>query len=49
MVAQRISSVMGADHILVLEEGRAAGYGTHAELMERCEVYREIERSQMGF
>ncbi len=49
VVAQRISSVMGADHILVLEEGRAAGYGTHAELMERCEVYREIERSQMGF
>lgn len=49
VVAQRISSVMGADHIFVLEEGRAAGYGTHAELMERCEVYREIERSQMGF
>ena len=49
VVAQRISSVMGADHILVLEEGREAGYGTHAELMERCEVYREIERSQMGF
>lgn len=48
VVAQRISSVMGADHILVLEEGRAAGYGTHAELMERCEVYREIARSQMG-
>lgn len=47
VIAQRIRSVMGADHILVLEEGRVAGYGTHSELMEKCEVYREIERSQM--
>lgn len=48
IVAQRISSVMGADRILVLEDGRQIGYGTHRELMETCETYREIEASQMG-
>lgn len=48
IIAQRISSVMGADHILVLEEGRMAGYGTHQELMAGCGIYQEIERSQMG-
>ena len=46
--AQRISSVMHADHILVLEDGEMLGYGTHEELMETCEVYREISRSQTG-
>ena len=48
IIAQRVSSVMGADHILVLEEGRMAGYGTHQELMESCGIYQEIESSQMG-
>lgn len=48
MIAQRISSVMHADHILVLEDGEMIGYGTHEELMQSCEVYREISRSQTG-
>lgn len=48
MVAQRISSLMGLDHILVLEEGRTIGYGSHEELLQSCEVYREIYESQMG-
>lgn len=48
IIAQRISSVMGADHILVLENGRAVGYGTHRELIRDCPIYREIGRSQMG-
>ena len=48
LIAQRISSVMHADHILVLEDGEMLGYGTHEELMETCEVYREISRSQTG-
>lgn len=48
MIAQRISSVMNADRILVLEDGKTMGYGTHAELMEQCEIYQEIERSQMN-
>ncbi len=46
MIAQRISSVMNADHIMVLEDGRMIGYGTHEELMRDCEVYREIGSSQ---
>lgn len=48
MIAQRISSVMHADHILVLEDGRMAGYGKHEELMKTCEIYREISLSQTG-
>lgn len=48
IVAQRISSIMDADHIMVLDEGRIIGYGTHQELMENCESYAEISRSQMG-
>jgi len=48
LIAQRIASVMDADHILVLEEGRMAGYGTHRELMETCDLYREIARSQLN-
>ncbi|MFT4006781.1 MAG: ABC transporter ATP-binding protein [Lacrimispora sp.] len=48
VVAQRISSVMGADHIMVLEDGSVIGYGSHEELMKDCEVYREIGKSQMG-
>ncbi len=48
VIAQRVSSVMGAEHILVLEEGHVIGYGTHEHLMETCPVYREIGSSQMG-
>jgi ATP-binding cassette subfamily B protein len=48
IVAQRISSVMQADRILVLEQGRILGYGTHEELIETCPLYREISLSQMG-
>lgn len=48
VIAQRVSSVMSADHILVLEEGQAIGYGTHEQLMASCSVYREISSSQMG-
>lgn len=48
VIAQRVSSILHADHILVLDEGRELGYGTHEELMERCDVYREIAVSQMG-
>ncbi len=47
VIAQRISSVMKLDHILVLEEGQMAGYGTHDELLEHCEVYMEIYQSQL--
>jgi ATP-binding cassette subfamily B protein len=39
---------MHADHIMVLEQGRILGYGTHAELMQSCELYQEISWSQMG-
>lgn len=48
VVGQRVSSVMNSDLILVLDEGRIIGCGTHAELTERCEVYREISESQIG-
>ena len=48
LIAQRISSVMHADHILVLEDGEMIGYGTHEELLIGCAVYREISRSQTG-
>lgn len=48
MVAQRVSSIMNTDHILVMDEGRAIGYGTHRELLESCPAYREICQTQMG-
>jgi ATP-binding cassette subfamily B protein len=48
IVAQRIHSVMDADQILVLDEGRLVGLGTHKDLLETCDVYRDIYRSQMG-
>ena len=48
IVAQRISSVLHADKILVLEEGAMAGYGTHEELMSTCEIYQDLYRIQTG-
>lgn len=48
IVAQRVSTVMDADRIVVLDEGRVAGIGTHRELMQTCEVYREIVSSQLS-
>ncbi len=47
-IAQRISSVRPMTKILVMEAGEAVGYGTHDELMESCEIYGDIFRSQMG-
>ena len=46
IIAQRISSVMKLDNILVLEDGQVAGYGNHEELLETCDVYKEIYQSQ---
>lgn len=48
VVAQRISTVMNAEQILVLDEGRLVGKGTHRELMESCEVYQQIATSQLS-
>lgn len=48
IVAQRVSSVMNADLIIVLEEGEIIGMGNHQDLLSTCEVYREISESQMG-
>ena len=48
LVSQRTSSIRHADHILVLDDGKAAGWGTHEELLESCQIYREIYESQYG-
>jgi ATP-binding cassette subfamily B protein len=48
IVSQRVSTVMGADQILVLDDGQIAGIGTHRELMDTSEVYREIVSSQLS-
>ena len=48
IVAQRISTVMNADQILVLDEGKVVGMGTHRELLENCEVYQQIALSQLS-
>lgn len=48
IVAQRISTILHADQIIVLDEGKMAGIGTHKELMEGCEVYRQIAMSQLS-
>ena len=47
LVAQRISSILHADQIIVLDEGKMVGKGTHAELMESCDVYQQIASSQL--
>lgn len=47
IIAQRVSTIRHADQILVLDEGRIAGLGTHEELMDSCEIYRDIANSQM--
>lgn len=48
IVAQRISTIMEADRIIVVENGEVAGIGTHKELLESCDVYKEIVNSQMS-
>lgn len=48
IVAQRVSSVMQCDKILVIDEGKTIALGTHEELMDSCDIYREISESQMG-
>ena len=48
IVAQRISSIMHADKIIVLDQGKMAGIGTHEELLKSCEVYQEIAHSQLS-
>ena len=48
IVAQRISTIMNANQIIVLDEGRVVGKGTHDELMENCDVYRQIALSQLS-
>ena len=46
IIAQRVSSIEDADKILVMEGGRIAAMGTHEELLQSCEIYREIYESQ---
>lgn len=48
VIAQRVSSVMHCDRIMVLEDGKMLGFGTHEELLQSCEMYREIAALQMG-
>lgn len=48
IVAQRISTILHADKIIVLDEGRIAGMGTHEELLENCEIYEQIASSQLS-
>lgn len=48
IVAQRISTILHADQILVLDDGRIVGKGTHEELLDSCGVYEQIARSQLS-
>jgi len=48
IVAQRVSTILHAEQIVVLDEGRVAGIGTHRELLQSCDVYREIAESQLS-
>ena len=48
LVAQRVSTIMNAEQIVVLDNGMVAGIGTHRELLKTCEVYQEIAMSQLS-
>jgi ATP-binding cassette subfamily B protein len=48
IVAQRISTILHADQIIVLDDGKIAGIGTHAQLLQQCEVYKQIAASQLS-
>lgn len=48
IVTQRVSTIKNADQIIVIDEGRIVGKGTHHELMENCETYQEIALSQLS-
>jgi ATP-binding cassette subfamily B protein len=48
IVAQRVGTIMDADKIIVLDNGKMVGQGTHSELLNNCEVYREIAYSQLS-
>ena len=48
IVAQRVSTILNAEQIIVLDEGRIVGKGTHKELLKNCEEYREIAESQLA-
>ena len=48
VIAQRISSIMNLDDIIVLEEGKIIGHGTHEELLTSCKMYQDIYKAQMG-
>jgi ATP-binding cassette subfamily B protein len=48
VIAQRISSVQGCDHIIVMDDGRINGFGTHDELLQTNEIYKEVYASQVG-
>ena len=48
IVGQRVTSVMHSDKIIVMDNGRIVGIGTHRELLNNCEVYREIAKSQLS-
>ena len=48
IVAQRVSTIMDADRIIVLNEGKMVGSGTHKELLKQCEIYYEIAASQLS-
>ena len=48
IVAQRIGTILHADQIVVLDQGKCVGIGTHKELMENCDVYKEIALSQLS-
>ena len=48
IVAQRISTILHADQIIVLDDGRIAGIGKHEKLLQTCEAYQEIAKSQLS-
>ena len=48
IISQRVTTVMGADQIIVLDDGRLCGVGSHEQLLAGCEVYREICMSQLS-